>query len=70
MNTGNQLDLTIGTDSTVRIEPQGRSMVELFGCLPTRRSVSVEDMHEEILEQATKEDARVRRLDPTDSSAI
>lgn len=61
--TGDRVDFVIEADGSVRLRRLGRSIRDLAGILhrPGMKPVSVEAMHESLIETAAAEDERIRR---------
>lgn len=62
VNQGDQLEFRIEDDGSVRLRRPGRSILELAGILhrPGMKPVSIEEMHESMLEAVADDDERIR----------
>ncbi len=62
-NAGDRLEFTIEESGAVRIRKVGRSIKELAGMLhrPGMKPVTLEEMHESLLEAVAEDDERILR---------
>lgn len=65
LEEGDQVDFVIEADGEVHLQPVRSSVRRLFGMLrrPGASPVSVEQMHEDLIERAVQEDRRAREQD-------
>lgn len=62
LEEGDRVDFVIDSDGEVHLQPVRGSVRRLFGMLrrPGASPVSVEQMHEDLIEHAAQEDRRIR----------
>lgn len=65
LEEGDQVDFVIDSEGEVHLQPVRGSVERLFGMLhrPGASPVSVEQMHENLLDYAAEDDRRIREQD-------